>query len=634
MLKKIFITFVCQIAWLSSNSQTLPPVPKRITMFDMNITLEDDTRKTIEKEMAFLASKRVYVDAKLAKMAIYFPIIETIFEQEGVPKEFKYLCAQESSFIADAVSTSNAVGFWQFKSGTATDFGLRVDDVIDERKNIIASTRAAAQYLKNNNKTYKNWVATLLSYRLGLTGAKNQIPGNWIGATEITVGNNIDWYVIRNIAHFIYFENELEHFEPNGSYYYLYNRAAGKSFADIAQEIQVDELTLKKENLWCSTDIIPRDKNYTVVSLIKKDRVMPVLAAQQNVLNKPFFDIEVGYPVLKKNEKKSKKEKEMFYTINDKDGILSQAGDTPDKLADRAGLKLQYFMSYNDLDKSDAIKPQMVYYLERKNRKADTEFHTVKKGQNLWLISQMYGVKEKRVLRMNRMKKDEPLQEGRVMYLKAKRPRKKEIEFIRMPQENKQLPTEIQPVIIENTNNTYPNKPIVPEKTIETIPQTETTVSEITSIQENPVTYQGASPLKVIVRDKSDQPEIERKTTNNVATNEIIVKPGETLYSISKKHGVSVDDLKKANNLGDSNIETGKKIIVSVNKGVVNSEFNVLSKPKTGTVSTKQNFHVVQTGETLYRVSKIYNVSVENLKTINNLSDNTISVGQRLALSK
>ena len=207
--KRILSILISLVYSFTSYSQTLPAVPKRITMFDLNIVLEENTRKTIEKEMAFLASKRLYVDAKLAKMSVYFPIIETIFEQEGVPKEFKYLCAQESSFIADAVSTSNAVGFWQFKSGTAIDYGLRVDDMVDERKNIVASTRAAAYYLKKNNKTYQNWVSTLLSYRLGLTGAKNQVPADWTNASEITIGNDIDWYVIRNIAHYIFFENEL-----------------------------------------------------------------------------------------------------------------------------------------------------------------------------------------------------------------------------------------------------------------------------------------------------------------------------------------------------------------------------------------------------------------------------------------
>jgi membrane-bound lytic murein transglycosylase D len=620
-------------------AQTLPPVPKRLTMFGINIVLEESTRKTIEKEMAFLASKRIYVDAKLAKMNLYFPIIETIFEQENVPKEFKYLCAQESSFIADAVSTSNAVGFWQFKASTATDYGLRVDDIVDERKNIVASTRAAAFYLKNNNKTYRNWVSTLLSYRLGFTGAKNQVPTNWIGASEITIDNNIDWYVIRNIAHFIFFENELEHFEPNGSYFNIVNNVSGKSFIELAQQLQVTEANLKKENTWCKCDIIPSDKNYTILTLIRKSENITgnneQILAKENILNKPFFDIEVGYPSLKKDEKKSKKENAIFYDINGKEGILSQKGDTPQILADRAKIKLQYLMSYNDLDNADAIKPLMVYYLERKNRKAEMAFHTVKKGQSLWLISQMYGVKEKRILRMNRMKADDALQTGRVLFLAKRRKRKQEIQFERLPFEREQLPTEQPKVIIENTSHTTSIITPVPEqKAVETDNRKAQQEAETPPFENT----NNASPLKIVVRDNSEKTIVENNVPlyTNDNTNTVTVQPGETLYSISKKTGVSVDDLKKANNLEGNTIETGKKIVVAVNKGVVKSDFKVIASTKSletkATSTTK--IHVVKASETLYRISTIYSISVEKLKQMNNLPNNTISVGQQLYIAK
>ena len=636
MIKRYFLFFICSTIGFLTQSQTLPAVPKRFTMFDLNINLEENVRKTVEKEMAFLASKRPYVDAKLAKMSVYFPIIESVFEQENIPREFKYLCAQESSFIADAVSTSNAVGFWQFKSGTATDYGLRVDDMVDERKHIIASTRAAAKYLKNNNKTYQNWVSTLLSYRLGLTGAKNQIPTNWAGASEITITNSIDWYVIRNIAHFIYFENELAHFQPSGSYFYLYNRASGKSFSDISQELQVNELDLRKENVWCKTDIIPSDKDYTVLTLIKKDQKAPVLA-QNSVSNKAFFDIEVGYPVLKKNERKSKKSGATFYTINGKEGILSEQNDTPQSLAERAGLKLQYLLSYNDLDKTDAIKPQMVYYLERKSRKAEATKHIVKKGQNTWLISQMYGIKKSRLLKMNRMKDSEALQEGRVMNLNTKRKRKEEIEFVRKPFDNEQLPTEIPKIIIPDSKETFPNKTNVPETVVDlTTPEKSATDNKPFEEPAN-TNYDSNNQMKVIVRDKSESKNPEnsviiytKNTEKTESGNAIIVRQGETLFSIAKKYNVTVTDLKKANGITTNTVEIRRSLIIPESiKPTIKTE-NITKV----TDSSKTNFHIVQPGETLYRLSVIHKVPVDTIKKINNLPDNSISVGQKIYISK
>lgn len=623
-------------------SQTLPAVPKRITMFDISLVLEENTRRTIEKEMGFLASKRSFVEAKMEKMAIYFPIIETIFEQEGIPKEFKYLCAQESSFIADAVSTSNAVGFWQFKIGTAADYGLRVDDMVDERKNIVASTKAAALYLKNNNKIYKNWVSTLLSYRLGLTGAKNQVPSDWTNASEITITNDIDWYVIRNIAHFIFFENELANFTANGSYLYLHNNVSGKSFSEIAQELASEEIDLRKENVWCKTDIIPSDKNYTLVKMVKKNQKVPTVLARESVLNKPFFDIEVGYPILKIDEKKSKKTGNTFYTINGKNGILSIKGDTPESLAERSGLKLQYLMSYNDLDKNDAVKPQMVYYLEKKNRKGKIPKHVVKKGQSIWLVSQMYGIRENRLLRMNRMKKNDALQEGRVLNLVEKRGRKDEIEFVRQPFENEQLPTETPRVIIDNSTDTFLNKISVPDKetdlTTNTAPNIFSPPIEEITIQTN----NNGSPIRVIVRDLGDVksnttqiPVFSKPEATNSNSNFVIVNQGENLFSLAKKYNITVTALKQRNGLITNTVEIGQKLFLpTIEPNIKENTQKEISINKNQNDNSKTKYHIVELGETLYRVSVKYGVSVDKLKQMNNLLDNTISVGQKILVSK
>ena len=78
-------------------------------------------------------------------------MIERVLKEENVPDDFKYLCIQESGLISDAVSSAKAVGFWQFKDFTAREVGLRVDNRIDERKNIVSATRGAAKYLKRNN---------------------------------------------------------------------------------------------------------------------------------------------------------------------------------------------------------------------------------------------------------------------------------------------------------------------------------------------------------------------------------------------------------------------------------------------------------------------------------------------------
>ncbi len=133
-----------------------------------------------------LGANKKYVASLVDKMRLYFPVIEPILTQGNIPPEFKFLCVQESSLNPNAISTSNAVGYWQFKLETAKDVGLKVDQDIDERRHIIEATKGAVNYFTRNNGVLNNWVSTLLSYRVGL-GTIKKLPyaSNWAGKTEI-----------------------------------------------------------------------------------------------------------------------------------------------------------------------------------------------------------------------------------------------------------------------------------------------------------------------------------------------------------------------------------------------------------------------------------------------------------------
>lgn len=120
--------------------QTVYRVPRTVTFGGVQVSLDEEARQTVQKDVNMLVSSRRALDIKLDRMVQYLPIVEGILVEEDVPADFKYLVVQESSLMPDAVSTSNAVGFWQFKKETAGDFGLRVDTDVDERKSIHAST--------------------------------------------------------------------------------------------------------------------------------------------------------------------------------------------------------------------------------------------------------------------------------------------------------------------------------------------------------------------------------------------------------------------------------------------------------------------------------------------------------------
>lgn len=99
----------------------------------------------------------------------FFPTIERILKENGVPDDFKYLCVAESS-LQNLTSPAQAVGYWQFLKQTAIQYGLEVTDEVDERYHLEKSTVAAAKYLKAAYNKFGTWTAAAASYNCGTGG--------------------------------------------------------------------------------------------------------------------------------------------------------------------------------------------------------------------------------------------------------------------------------------------------------------------------------------------------------------------------------------------------------------------------------------------------------------------------------
>ena len=96
------------------------------------------------------------------------------------------------------------------------------------------------------------------------------------------------------------------------------------------------------------------------------------------------------------------------------------------------------------------------------------------------------------------------------------------------------------------------------------------------------------------------------------------VKAGDTLYSIAKKYNLTVDKLKEINNLSSSFLSIGKKLKVKVDAPTIDESIS--------------NIYVVKAGDTLYSIAKKHNTTVDKLKALNNLTSNLLSIGQKLTV--
>ncbi len=643
MIKRIHLL----LALIFCNSYSFaqaPRVPSQIVFADITLKLDKNVMTQIQKKVNSLVQSQKHFNLFVQKSILYFPHIESIFKQAAIPQDLKYLALQESALTSDALSSSGAVGFWQFKAATAREVGLKIDHQVDERKNIIAATMGASAYLKKNNSFLKNWVYTLLSYNYGLTGANRHMDKKLKGVKKMTLEEGTPQYIIHFLAHKIAFEYKPQPKNFLKTYLIAYTHGKGKSLQEIASKTGADPTEILRYNKWLKVKQVPTDKTYWVM--------LPLSRGQIWNLNAQFDDMVIPYAwgtepppvitqkqdatalkqrrfpvIIKQQIKYAKGEKIQLVLANGIPAFIAEKGQNMLLVAKALKIGQKRLLKLNDMKPYDDLQEGKPYYLKRKKNKARTAFHTVQHGETTWKIAQKYGIKLKALLKKNRMDNSEYLALGRVLWLNKKRKKKFSIKI------EKVLPL-----------------------------KTKTENSKENSLTNN------SQKLSI---------------TKNGKYHTVVT--GESLFTISKKYGVNIMDLQKWNHLDDKlNLKVGQVLVVSAEvapsalpedydreqdfisvestdttvwhyeseQGAeVDSnpqEFEMFSEPAVEDVKKQQNptdtdeeakriftNHTVQLGETLWKIARTYQLSLNNLLNWNNLNESDVlQPGQILALHK
>ncbi|MBC2712691.1 MAG: transglycosylase SLT domain-containing protein [Desulfosarcina sp.] len=128
-----------------------------------------------EKEMLVSLGNRPQVILWLKRTTRYFPYIEQVLRENGLPADIKYLAIAESALRMHAGSRKGAMGVWQLMPQTARKYGLVVNDNFDERRNLYLSTPAAAAYLTDLHDRFGSWSLSLAAYNMGEEGLEAEI---------------------------------------------------------------------------------------------------------------------------------------------------------------------------------------------------------------------------------------------------------------------------------------------------------------------------------------------------------------------------------------------------------------------------------------------------------------------------
>lgn len=573
---------------------------------------------------SFLKNRKRSFERLMAISEYYFPLFEEAMARQNVPLEIKYLAVVESALNPKAVSRVGATGLWQFMYQTGKQYNLDINSYVDERSDPLKASDAAALYMSNMYKIFGDWDLVLASYNSG--------PGNVAKAIRRSGGHQNYWNIRKNLP------KETQGYVPAflaTMYIYEYhkehgivpNRAIIKHFETDTIKIK-QQITFKQlSDLLC----IPVSQLQLLNPSYKRD-VVPFIANQDHYLRLP----------------------------NDKVAIFTSNEDK--------------IYAYAQYESNKRERPYQSAIASRQSSGKDTvtnkisgiKYHKVKRGDNLNAIAEQYGVAMSDIKRWNHLKNDK-LSRGKS--LKILKP---ENLLSGVKTEDKIAVNEVNSSK-NGTTTSDMDKPFKEEKVVSFVKTTkkytvkkgdnlgaiakkyDVAVSDLkvwNKLKNNKLALgetlkinttekivtkvkKEIKPTKPILEDQQDAVVSNTNNENqNTAENPdnasfYTVQKGDNLNAIAKKFNVSVADIKEWNHLADVNIQLESKLKVA--KMALESEEE--ATPKT-TPEYKTQQYVVSKGDNLVAIAKKYAVSVEDIKSWNDIKENNIIVGSALVVSK
>ena len=568
---------------------------------------------------SFLKTRKRSFERLMGISQYYFPMFEAAMAKYNVPLEIKYLAIVESALNPKAVSRMGATGLWQFMYETGKQYKLNINSYVDDRKDVLKASDAAAQYMNNMYKIFGDWELVLASYNSG--------AGNVTKAIRRSGGHQNYWnikkhlpretaaYVPLFLATMYVFEYHKEHGivpEKAIANHFATDTIAVKSkmsFKQISDLLDISEEQLEFFNPTYKTKVVPYVTNQLHYIRLPKDKIS-VFTSNENKV----------YAYL--NYQENNREK-AFVT-------LPKAKVVKDTIAVTQNL-------------DDAIVEAKTV-IKTVNK---VKFHRVKRGENLTEIASDYNVSLSDLKNWNSIKGNN-VQKGKNLKIitenniavveKVKKPK---TEAAIAEVKNEPLPKKATEIADKSSKN-KDKLAKVEVKAATPVVIAEHVVKEgetLTSIAKENRLYVADLKKWNYLKDANiklgDKLKLSNINNGLAVTDEkkqaqtifYTIKKGDNISNIATLNSVSVENLKLWNNLNSNTVKVGEKL--KIEKTEVIAEVAKKSKKD---ILQDVRFYTVQKGDSLYSISIKNNVTVAEIKKNNDIQNENIQPGMRLKI--
>lgn len=494
-----------------------------------------DYNPHVEKWMRYFQGRgRSLMETYLARSTRYLPMMKNVLRENGLPEELVYIPLIESGFSHKAHSHANAVGYWQFIRSTGKRFGLQVDTFVDERRDPVLSTRAAAEYFKALYNLHGSWHLAMASYNVGEARVKRAVTRYYtrdfweLIKKRRALPPETRNYVPKFIAAAMiakdpekYGFTSIDYHDPLS--YDAVALTSPISISKLASNLNVEAEELRLLNPKFRTDFVPISRGSETFVRIPVGRATDAMAAlsmstttQPKILvaENTFYRVRRG-DTLSTIARKHRTTVSQLRRLNDlSNRTLLRVGRSlrvPDNGGD--GIKLVYEedAARGPANKGGTAVPAMEV--------RGLEYHVVRMGENLTTISRRYGLTVAELLKLNNLSNRSVLRRGQKLRVKP-----------------------------EAASRSATTKPQLKKKgpALASFKSGSLTKAKVARLQKEVSTKRGSHLAAASMKEKKHT-----------------VRRGETMYDVSKRYGISLNELARANNLKlNHRVMAGQSLVI------------------------------------------------------------------------